>query len=68
MLKFIKHHMTSIGHIEIYPLFSFIVFFVFFVAVIVLVWKSDKKFIDKMQSLPLEDSIAPNENVHEKSN
>lgn len=57
MLKFIKHHMTSIGHIEIYPVISFIIFFVFFLAVLWIVFRSDKKFINKMENLPLEDSI-----------
>lgn len=56
MLKFIKHHMTSIGHIEIFPVISFIIFFVFFLAVLWLVVRSDKKFISKMENLPLEDS------------
>lgn len=48
--------MTSIGHIEIYPVISFIIFFVFFLAVLWIVFSSDKKFISKMENLPLEDS------------
>jgi cytochrome c oxidase cbb3-type subunit IV len=56
MLKFIKQHMSSIGNIEIYPLISFVIFFLFFLIVAYLVIKSDKKFITKMQNLPLEDS------------
>ena len=62
MLKFIKHHMTSIGHIEIYPIISFIIFFIFFAAVLILVFKSDKKFIAKMENLPLDDSTKSLEN------
>lgn len=57
MLKFIKHHMSSIGDIEIYPVISFVIFFLFFLVVTYLVLKSDKKFISKMQNLPLEDTI-----------
>lgn len=56
MLKFIKHHMSSIGNIEIYPIISFVIFFLFFLVVTYLVIKSDKKFISKMQNLPLDDS------------
>lgn len=56
MLKFIKQHMSSIGNIEIYPLISFVIFFLFFLIVTYLVIRSDKKFITKMQNLPLEDS------------
>ncbi|HEX8548592.1 MAG TPA: CcoQ/FixQ family Cbb3-type cytochrome c oxidase assembly chaperone [Cytophagaceae bacterium] len=56
MLKFVKNHMTSIGHIEIYPIISFIIFFLFFLVVLLMVSRSDRGFIDKMQNLPLEDS------------
>ena len=55
MLKFIKSHMSTIGGIEIYPLISFIIFFVFFLIVAVLVFKESKENITKMAHLPLED-------------
>lgn len=67
MLKFIKHHMTSIGHIEIYPIISFIIFFLFFTVVLMMVLKSDKKFIAKMQNLPLEDSTKNTSNDYEEA-
>lgn len=54
MLKFIKHHMESILGIEIYPLISFVIFFVFFVVVAIWVLKLNKNFINKMSNLPLE--------------
>jgi cytochrome c oxidase cbb3-type subunit 4 len=63
MLKFVKQHMTSIGHIEIYPIISFVIFFVFFLAVLLLVFKSDKLFISKMENLPLEDATKPAEEL-----
>ena len=55
MLKFIKGHMESNG-IEIYPLISFLLFFTFFLVVIVYVMKRDKKAIDELSNLPLEDN------------
>lgn len=58
MLKFIKHHMASIGNIEIYPIISFVIFFTFFLAVLWLVFRSDKNLIQKMENLPLEDSAT----------
>lgn len=61
MLKFIKSHMSTIGNIEIYPVISFVIFFLFFVIVAILVFKSENKFISKMQNLPLEDSTKPSE-------
>lgn len=55
MLKFIKHHMTSISDIEVYPVISFVLFFLLFLVVLYLVFKRDNAFIAKMEHLPLED-------------
>jgi len=49
--------MTSIGNIEIYPIISFVIFFLFFLVMLWLVVKSDKKLLTKMENLPLEDSL-----------
>ncbi len=56
MLKFIKHHMETIAGIEIYPLISFIIFFVFFVALTVYVIRKDKKEIQEISNLPLDQN------------
>ena len=55
MLKFIKGYATSIDGIEIYPIISFIIFFVFFLGVTVYVITSNKKYIDDLSNLPFED-------------
>lgn len=62
MLKFIKHHMAGIADIEIYPLISLAIFFLFFVGLTFYVIKSDKKHIERISNLPLEDD---NLNAHE---
>lgn len=67
MLKFIKYHMASISHIEIYPLVSFLIFFLFFVVMLFWVIKTDKKFINRMQNLPLEDSISETTDEYESA-
>ncbi|MGN6648101.1 MAG: CcoQ/FixQ family Cbb3-type cytochrome c oxidase assembly chaperone [Cytophaga sp.] len=63
MLKFIKYHMSSIGGIEIYPLISFIVFFVFFLVVAIWVFMESKESIAKMSNLPLEDGARNSSNA-----
>lgn len=63
MLKFIKYHMSSIGGIEIYPLISFIVFFIFFLIVAVWVFMESKESITKMSNLPLEDGAQNSSNA-----
>lgn len=59
MLKFIKHHMTSIGGIEIYPLISFLIFFLFFLAVLVYVLKMSRESITELSNIPLKEDQSP---------
>lgn len=55
MLKFIKNHVTSIIGIEIYPIISFVMFFLFFVVMTIWVVRSRKEYMDEVSKLPLED-------------
>ena len=50
-----KHYFEQIQHIEIWPIISLIIFFVFFTATIFWVLFLDKKYIEKMKSLPFDD-------------
>jgi cytochrome c oxidase cbb3-type subunit IV len=61
MLKYIKHHMETISGIEIYPLISLIIFFVFFTGLIIYVFKTDKKVIDTIANIPLESNLSDHE-------
>jgi cbb3-type cytochrome oxidase subunit 3 len=62
MLKFIKHHMTSISGIEIFPVISFLIFFLFFIGLIYWVMKMDKKSIDQVANLPFADEVRSDNN------
>ncbi|MDH7914116.1 CcoQ/FixQ family Cbb3-type cytochrome c oxidase assembly chaperone [Winogradskyella sp. SYSU M77433] len=55
MLKFVKHHMESITGIEIYPLISLLIFFVFFVALFYWVFTAKKEYITKVSNIPLDN-------------
>lgn len=59
MLKFIKHHMTSMDNIEIYPIISLLIFFIFFTVLIIYTFRMDKSFIKEMEETPLEDMPTP---------
>lgn len=50
-----KNVLQSIENIEIWPVISFVIFFVFFICLLLWTFTADKKFIDKMKSLPVED-------------
>jgi cytochrome c oxidase cbb3-type subunit 3 len=51
-----KEVLRSLVGAGIYPVISLIIFFVFFIGTVIFAFKSDKKYIAKMSSLPLEDS------------
>jgi cbb3-type cytochrome oxidase subunit 3 len=46
--------LQSIEGIAVYPMFSLIVFFLFFVGLTAWVFKVDKKYVEKMSRLPIE--------------
>jgi cbb3-type cytochrome oxidase subunit 3 len=54
MLRFIKHNLTSMLDIEIYPLFSLVLFTIFFALVLLFVWKMSKERIEELSSTPLD--------------
>jgi cytochrome c oxidase cbb3-type subunit III len=53
-MKF-RNYLETIAGIGIYPLISLIIFFVFFVGLLIYVVSLDKKKLEKMQALPLND-------------
>lgn len=67
MLKFIKHHLSSIDGIEIYPLISFGIFFLFFILLFVYVFWGGKNRFKEVSLLPLSDPNDPLESKSENS-
>ena len=57
-----KHYFERIEGIEIYPLISLTIFFLFFLSLLVWVVRVDKSYINKMKDLP----FAKNNESHEK--
>ena len=51
-----KNVLQNIDNIAIWPLISFVIFFLFFICLLWWVFTTDKKVIDKMKDLPLEKS------------
>ena len=54
MFKFIKGHMETIGGVEIYPILSLLIFFVFFVLLFWWVFTAKKDYIQNMEQIPFE--------------
>lgn len=55
MLKFVKNHMESIAGIEIYPIISLLIFFLFFAGLFYWVLTAKKEYIDRMSDIPLDN-------------
>jgi cytochrome c oxidase cbb3-type subunit IV len=49
-----KNVLQSIDNIAIWPVISFVIFFLFFLCLLWWVFTTDKTFIDRMKSMPLE--------------
>ena len=64
MLKFISHHLDTIAGIGLYPLLSFVVFFLFFLAVLWWVFTVRRSHIEHMSALPLTTDHENNEQEH----
>ncbi|UUC44296.1 CcoQ/FixQ family Cbb3-type cytochrome c oxidase assembly chaperone [Flavobacterium cerinum] len=60
MLKFIKHNMDTISGIEIYPIISLLIFFLFFVGLYFWVFTYKKEKITEMSNIPFEDQDMAN--------
>lgn len=59
-----KNVLQTIENIEIWPVISFLIFFIFFLCLLLWVFTADKKFIEKMKRLPLENSAPEIENTN----
>lgn len=56
-MKF-RNYLETIAGVGIYPLISLLIFFTFFVGLLFYVWGLDKRKLDKMRSIPLNDGVA----------
>lgn len=60
MLKFVKHTMETIGGVEIFPIISFLIFFLFFIVLFIWVAKMKKKEIKFLSAMPLDEENEQN--------
>lgn len=54
MLKFVKGNLESINGVEIYPIISLLIFFIFFAALFFWVISAKKAYIKEVSNLPLD--------------
>jgi cbb3-type cytochrome oxidase subunit 3 len=58
MLKFIKHNLETIIGIEIFPIVSFLIFFIFFIGLFVWVFRMKKSEVAAIAHLPLDQDTT----------
>ena len=64
MLKYVKGNLENIDGVQIYPMISLLIFFVFFVVLFWWVATANKTHIEEVSNLPLnDDTINPNQSL-----
>lgn len=67
MLRYIKHNLTEMDGVDIYPLISLLIFVIFFAVMFIFVARMKKSRIEELSAMPLEDDVEPNQAL-EKNN
>jgi cbb3-type cytochrome oxidase subunit 3 len=64
MLRFIKHSLTTIDGVSIFPIISLLMFSLFFTGVAIMVFRMKKEEINELENLP----FAEKDNLTNSSN
>ena len=59
MFKFIRQYAESIDGVNIYPMISLVIFFLFFVVLLFYVKKMDKTKVKEISRIPLDQEELP---------
>ncbi|HQW92244.1 MAG TPA: CcoQ/FixQ family Cbb3-type cytochrome c oxidase assembly chaperone [Ferruginibacter sp.] len=62
MFKFIKQYAENIAGINIYPMISLFIFFVFFIVLLIFVKKMNRERVQELSNLPFEKEELNNSN------
>lgn len=64
MLKYVKGNLENIDGVQVYPMISLLIFFIFFVVLFWWVATANKAHIEEVSHLPLnDDTINPNQSI-----
>lgn len=64
MFKFIKQYAETMDRVDIYPIISLLIFFVFFIVMLYFVKKMDKSNVNDISKLPLENDDEYSETIN----
>ena len=60
MLRYIKHNLSEIDGVSIYPIISLLIFALFFAIVLTYVIRMKKSRIEELSAIPLEEDPTTN--------
>ena len=63
-MKIVSHTLEQISGVEIYPIISLLLFFVFFIIVGYMVITADKEQLEEMKNLPLDGDMDQKDENH----
>lgn len=63
-----KNVLQSIDNIAIWPVISFVIFFLFFICLLWWVFTTDKQFINVMKNLPLDNAQIEDASINNNQN
>ncbi len=61
MLRFIKHNLTTIDGVSIFPMISLLIFVLFFALVLTRTYRMSKTSVNELSGIPLEDEVEMNQ-------
>ena len=67
-MKIVINSLERIAGVEIYPIISLLIFFVFFTLVTYLVLRTSKEEIEEMSHLPLDDKYSQQSDKQSSNN
>lgn len=59
MLRFIKHHLSTEQGVDFYGMLSLLIFVIFFLIVVIRVWRMQKSAVEELSNIPLEKDQVP---------
>ncbi len=62
MLRFIKHHLASEQGVEFYGMLSLLIFVLFFLIVLIRIWRMKKSTIEELSNIPLAKDEVTRQN------
>lgn len=66
MLRYIKHNLTSMDNIEIYPMISLVIFVLFFSIVVTYVIRMKKAEVSELGAIPFEEEDKLTEDLNKE--